>query len=660
MTFKEKSLQVRLSNGQIVLKPIILPTITLQADASAIPNELVTKLRTNMPTKIGGIDIVRSSMRATHIPVRDKRIDMAGVVKIEKWWKTNGFDCRWRGKLIGGYLRCERREWKGRLFEKTLQWNGSIVFDLEEKVPQTPADKLIYSSANNNIEEKTKTVVLDAKGTVKKISNDLESFFIDLLGWFSSAFNGSFDNWNVSSKLGFNSEVSPEVVDSREELYPQEKSFVYYEKEGFVRREGGRGLWQIFVDTLKFDEKVSGFERDKAGRILMNLAYTMDNRAFNKKLSDNNGGKGFDPFTKPFFCAGDKIRKRVEEYVEKIAGQLEAVTPPETFLGTREELARRAQELFGNSDGASYLIRRGYVRPIGKGRYSGTVPKVDVLRTRPGPILAWDSVDTFSSYFDLGLRERRCLVELANARRGSLERIYPFDDFEICLQGRSITLIQKQILTEIRRRISPQDLFEVSVFRPPVRNAKYRGWYYCYRNTRLCAGKDNIYWWQLPSKYGSRGNRHGGLDLIGDDYLGSTKIYAIANGRLSFSAKDKFGWGNALVLPFRIGGVEHFAIYAHLPDDSRYKHNQRVTGGQSMGTTGCTGNSGDGRGNCNTYCEWAGQKRTDEHLHFEVVKLTNGKFEKLDPVSILNLKIHFKNRRFRAPCKRGDRRIARG
>jgi murein DD-endopeptidase MepM/ murein hydrolase activator NlpD len=148
-------------------------------------------------------------------------------------------------------------------------------------------------------------------------------------------------------------------------------------------------------------------------------------------------------------------------------------------------------------------------------------------------------------------------------------------------------------------------------------------------------------WWQKPGEFNDKSARHRGIDI--HDLAGENEmvpLVAVANGTLKFDNSDAAGWGNTLILRFQKGGKSFLAVYAHLPDSAKAFDGQLVQTGDSLGYAGCSGNAGDGKGNCNTYCVVKGSKRSDVHLHFETIEVaTDGNLKQVDPSKLLGFEI---------------------
>ena len=143
-----------------------------------------------------------------------------------------------------------------------------------------------------------------------------------------------------------------------------------------------------------------------------------------------------------------------------------------------------------------------------------------------------------------------------------------------------------------------------------IRAYLYRG----YAEVREVTASD---WFDYPvgapnAKGYYRAQKFGGRDLhLGEDWNGvgggnsdyGDRIYAIANGKVSYSDHVRLGWGHVVMIvhPVGIGEEPVEAVYGHLAE-RRVREGQTVKRGQVIGTMG----DADGY--------------YPAHLHFEIRK----------------------------------------
>ncbi|PLX45216.1 MAG: hypothetical protein C0605_01285, partial [Hyphomicrobiales bacterium] len=112
------------------------------------------------------------------------------------------------------------------------------------------------------------------------------------------------------------------------------------------------------------------------------------------------------------------------------------------------------------------------------------------------------------------------------------------------------------------------------------------------------------------------------------------RLIAIADGTIEFRPYSST-WGHHIYLYFKIGGVTHIAVYAHIDKSSSFSGLRTVKKGDIIGTAGCSGNAGN-----NDAC-WRdslchGKVAVQDHLHLEILKIDIGGTidARLDPVSV--------------------------
>ncbi|MGO7969900.1 M23 family metallopeptidase [Rhizobium ruizarguesonis] len=654
--FRQTGIAIPSEEGITFPYKVALPEVTVELDVSSHPKQVEAKLSA-FSGSLPGVD---SAIHINGTRTSGRAIIVSGDVNIQKWISMTGFECTWHSEWWGGYPECRATEWKTKILDQSFDLHvdtkltNNIVFPINPK----PATDEPVSDRNNY--DASIDVGANSIGAVNwHISNDIERFLADALTWLASAISRKdFNNWNLEHELPQLIGNDQVTLDARNLLYPTEKTLIYRDGSQFLGSEGYRGFWQIFVDTLSYNEGQSGYITSGSAPLYrMSLVYTQDNLLFGKRLKENRNKDDTTPLVDPFeytsFCQYPDARKMVTEYIDEIAKKLDKKEEQIPFSGSLQDLRARSISLFGTARIAPVLIGRKFVELGADGLYAGRFPNSAELIEDPSIILPWDTVETLGRYFDITGERLRCLASKVDLKNGSENLLRPYQEFEPC--GSGVTTEQSAAIDEAAQISSMNPLAVFDGFTEPVKNATYRGWYYCYQNPRICSGRNNIYWWQQPSKYNERGGNHKGVDLFGDDGQGTTNIYAATSGTLVFSDRDPNGWGNALLIPFEKDGVSYFAVYAHLPASARNFDGKKVKKGDPIGNTGCSGNSGDGRGSCNTYCLWSGQTRTDEHLHFEIIKKTTAGNETVDPVSFTNITIASDGRSFRVTCENSTR-----
>lgn len=162
-------------------------------------------------------------------------------------------------------------------------------------------------------------------------------------------------------------------------------------------------------------------------------------------------------------------------------------------------------------------------------------------------------------------------------------------------------------------------------------NGEYRGWY---------GTRDKPRWCPQQSKYGARGGDHKGADIFA---LRGTRLVALVDGNLQWNPQGDGGaWGNHVWLNFRHHNNNFTFVYAHL-DSLIGNAPRRVTAGEVICTSGCTGNT--------TYCGVENQcGGREDHVHLELF----GPSGRMDPIAALgwNLRYADDTRCLYPNCKR--------
>lgn len=651
VSFSEEVVYFPSDDGVLIATEVMLPRLSLQVDASDHPEIIYSKVR-DLAGKINGLD-VKVSLSGSN--ANDLALELNGDIALEKWISMDGIECHWKSEWWGGYLECGRTEWRTRLFRHSFPWTSkSKVQEYVRDIDNSPSRNLAASRQNY---DHVKDAQVSTIGSADlHISNDLERVAADAILWFASALRGDFDNFNINLPNGNVEDKYP--LDIRQLIYPDEEGFVYRDNWRLIGREGYRGFWQIFVDTLHFSGAQSGYVKN-GDRYLLNLTYAQDNISFNRRLKNNNTDSDqplVDPFGKRIFCSSSKTREKVSKYVDGLVARLEGRDGAQRFSGNQQDFHRELKRKYGTTRAQKVLTGEGWVVKEGE-QFSGMLPSSNEIWFSKKLTFPWDTLETYARFFDLQPHEKSCIVGTLRGGGRNQNQLRPFDYFPNCISATSESKpnVRDEILRDVDRRrgaLEPLNEVQADGFAPPISNATYRGFYYCYLNPRMCSGRDQIIWWQEASKYHARDGKHGGVDLIGDDFLGSTNIFAVVDGVVHFSNRDRLGWGNALIQDFQISGVTYYAVYAHLPDSARQLNGRKVKKGESLGVTACTGNAGDGNGNCNVYCHSNGMNRTDEHLHFEVLRKGEAKNESVDPTSIIKFSIASDGQKTRYICEK--------
>jgi hypothetical protein len=640
MSFEPMQVQVISPAGFKFTNDVFLPSISMRLDASKILDQSLEGARAaaeQIPSSAGSV----SSVYIRNWNVVGRELIVNGSVDIEKWASMDGWGCDGHDFQI----TCGPKTWKIKLWEHTFDWSNTLALETymrpaEEVSSNKPSPTLLSSVMRPDFR-------IQGEGKVDAhISNDIKRFFAD----FATALS-TFKTLHLEHLISGDIIKNEKTFDTRATFYQDEADTLYRIRGGVYSKKGSRGLWSIFSDTLEVNIQKSQFQR--ADKLQLLLVLTQDNLKFGTLLKSSDDRNAVDWFSQRDYCSNQEfIRGEMTKYLRRIADKIGKEPTPVVFTGSWSELKSQSYDYIGNPDAATFLLSQKTVNKLSDGTYHGILPSVDALGRGAMFVRAWDNIDTIASFYSADTYERKCLHKLAKKKHGNVNLIYPMDDVGVCLpvsvkvNARQSAIADKSLLNSININALAETLVPAS----PVDRPIYRGWYYCYRNTTMCAGKDNVMWWQDASRFNARAGRHLGIDIFGDDRLGGSDIYAVASGVLSYSANDLSNWGHAVTLPFTRNGETLLAVYAHLPPSAKELHGRAIKQGALFGVTGCSGNSGDGAGKCNTYCTYAGSPRTDEHLHFEVLKKTTTGWEKVNPLLYIPLVVENSSQRFIARC----------
>ena len=410
-----------------------------------------------------------------------------------------------------------------------------------------------------------------------------------------------------------------------------------------------RWLWQSFVAGLVLSDPETQFLID-AGRRKFISTFKLDYERYITQLNVL-GFQGwrptvFEPLLQRNFCLPGS-RDLFVDFLKRIKEGFEKKEPGSKgeVITSRATSLRQTLESHYKFWGAEEYLRSEKL--IKRGTSAGEVvvdaPPLSQMIAQPG------TTPIFGNLWSLGKEqwwtraEARCAARLARARSGTPRRIYPLQSFQSCLSNDSFSAEQWKAINDVisKNGVDYQIAPSQTYAGPISGGSEYQGWKYCYRNPSVCMGPQRIMWWQKPSKFDDKTPRHKGIDI--HDLVGENEtipLVAVANGTVKFDNSDAAGWGNTLILPFQKEGKSFLAVYAHLPEAAKALDGRLVQTGESLGYAGCSGNAGDGKGNCNTYCVVKGANRSDVHLHFEIIEIgIDGNLKQVDPSKLLGFEI---------------------
>lgn len=370
----------------------------------------------------------------------------------------------------------------------------------------------------------------------------------------------------------------------------------------------------------------------------VSMTYEIDSAKLLDRIYEESGT--YDPLTPLNFCEAtkdnlvDELRQVLEEHDKSV----EVTNPDDT-----EELEAAGMELFRK--GGMEFALESYLESKGTSSAS-IVSRQDVLQFLEDTPVArnYSNLSEMAEYFELTEDEHKCAISKVRGMTGSADLIYPGHNISDCLANEvEISEAKQKAVAEIDQVLDESGYWESFATAsttpvPPIANAQYRGWYYCYRQRTLCGttARNVIRWQPDMSQFNARpGGRHNGIDVFDSKHAGGdSSLVAVARAQVFY--RNVKGWGHTIFLPFKIGGDSFYAVYAHLDSGARNLDGKIFSQGQKLFSTGCTGNAGDGKGNCNNYCKVGDAFRTDEHLHFEILHRNASPVNKpVDPTKII-------------------------
>jgi murein DD-endopeptidase MepM/ murein hydrolase activator NlpD len=645
-SFNPTTLQIPNEGGTNVSKDVILPSLRLRIDASGIGSRILNRVR----SMAAGVSEVSFGLNSVQAAFPEAIVKGSMTIAHSIWipWVK----CDW---VYVTYV-CYPSQ-KEITIEKSFDWHSNSRIEQVIGHPEVAQPAPGHPVVSRQSFAEVKNAQISSNGTVDThISNDLERFFYDVVTWFAGAFEGKFDHWNLEHEMP-NLEGSQRTpLDGRSSLYPKQQTLIYRDNSKLVGKEGYRGLWQVFVDTLEFDNSASGFT--SSGGVVLDISYKQDNITFAKRLAENRDPADTsvipDPFYRPIFCGGtSRSRARIEEYLDELVSRLDGESDNTAFSGNSSDLRRVSRALYGTTRAVKFLLSVGLVNRVGFDSYAGTLPSAEAIWSNYAVVLPWQNAEAYVRYFGGGRQAQRCIERLSLRRHGSTKILVPFDDLSPCAAS-PVSAEQEKILKGIddQRTTAGETNAIAGNFFAPVKNSAFAGWYYCSVNSAICDGSDNLIWSQKISSYGSRGSTHNAIEIVeGGDYVSSTNLFAIADGKLWFAKSDTLDWGNALILPFELGADNYYAIYGNLPSSASQYDRTFVSKGDPLGSTGCSGSSDIGQAQCSSSCLWSGEYRTAEHLHFVMIKREGTAYVLVDPVVLLGLNVSDDGHEFDIRCE---------
>lgn len=656
LTFSERTISRTGEDGTVFTNDVIIPSLRLRAPVTGIIEKAKREARQEILEKkpkdidIRGIEFGNPVINSQRV------ITLPGSFVAEKWWKMDGFCCRW--------FSCRRCEWKTRVFERTVKFtavlgNTAIASTVVPSVPAAASEP--HSSTGS--QHTAASLVLSASGQTKDDRNDLEKVW-DAVGGFLEAvgtiFNGH-DNLQLKDflqetySLDDQSIEAPNVANRRLDAYGYDTNLVSTKR---VRTYESRDAWEAFNAGLFFSTDRTGFFAEPSGNQIL-MIYDFDYDRYSEVLNSSalayrassskskkrsagaslqSGGFVFDILDKSL-CG--LTRKSFEDYIESLGKKFEGEDDRSEQIqaSSRIDLTDKLREKYvvGGAEELFRSMKRTGQTNAAERKLVVSAPSATSLMHDRWTVPAQGSLWAISKQNDWSPSEYKCAERIARKRSGSASRIYPLQSFAECANLTSEQIHLERLFGLIEEKYGAEVFTPFRVSGAPISgDVFYRGWYYCYKNPSICAGAQRVTWWTDPSMYGARGGSHNGLDLMHGAPNESIPLIAAVDGQIIYNNADPNGWGHALIIPFEKDTEKYMAVYAHLPPSAKAMDGKKVKVGDSLGFAGCSGNAGDGNGKCNNYCSVSSASRaSDIHLHFGVLKKSPTGASPVDPLSIL-------------------------
>ncbi|WP_421693941.1 M23 family metallopeptidase [Aestuariivirga sp.] len=630
-------------DGNTFQTKVVLPSLDLISDISSFVDAKLQNMESAIREEVDKNKLSFAGWRVQTVTPQGADLLIQGEITVRKYAKFDWMCCHW--------FSCHRCRKEVRLFQRTVPFTASVSRSIQlvptriySKVLQEVGDrmKIVTSPADYPVR-----LELSATGSSRGDTSALEDLYDFVAGFFEfvkARLFGGKPKWQMKDWI---SQTFSESFDGPNPYVFQQKlyTFAHIQQSGAStpRPISQRWFWQSFVAGMKLDYGRTAFSSVNGRNKFISAFYTdyQEYAKYLNRLGFGESGVVVDYLNYKNFCALGG-RKVLEDFMESLKRDFEgkSVGPSEAVI-PKGHLTQGIRDYFG-AWGLDEFIKSSHRVVRSSNGKSWSVSFPDLASISSSRILTPINGNLWSMDAEQGWsrEERDCINILVLKRSGSLNKIYPAQDFSECLESPGgLSADQEKALDVVGADTGAFSAASGTVFGPPiVGGSNYRGWYYCYTTSSLCAGRQRIIWTQRESLFGARGGRHGGVDIFdsnGDDE--NIPISAISDGKLIYNNLDPTEWGNALILPFRKDNKNYYAVYAHLPSSSKSLDGKQVKLGDNIGIAGCTGNAGDGKGNCNNYCLVNGGGRSDIHLHFETIEIgDDGKRKKVDPTTILN------------------------
>lgn len=640
MSFSEATYSTILPNGEKVSADILLPRIQLTASVEPLLERVRTLIRQDVTSKFpSDLDVSAPTFESPAISAR--KITVPGRFKVEKWWKTDGFCCHnWE---------CRRCEWKTRVWERTVNFEARLFNAPKQRPDAVSTDGkkpagVVSDASRSELRMKGEFASINDRSDLEKLWDGIAQIVEGFGKTFGSDWTLQFNDF-----LGQRMDLEGNTVEPNQLLSrPLEENggdpFLIARIK--MRPYETRDVWESFNESIYFSEEKTGFSTSSDGGTLQ-FDYKFDYDKYSRMLRESSVAKRLSAQRRKgrgvVFDILDKslcniTRAEFESYMDRFSRKLSGEEPKAKEIAFDPRTFRSVTfSHYGLVGSHEYF--RGQLRGLKKGDRL-TLPSALDIGSRPGVMPAQGTLDQLAREQGWTASEVKCAKRKARKRSGSEDLTFPFQSFEECLDARWKNDFFDRLSHQIEKEFGANIFGEATAVVPPLRDpAHLRGWYYCYQNLSICAGKNRVTWWTEPSKFKARGGKHLGVDLIHGKPTESISIQAVVDGQLIYNNLNPTGWGHALIIPFSRGGKQYMAVYAHLPSTAKSLDARKVKAGDSLGLAGCSGNAGDGFGRCNSYCDVGTSRASDIHLHFQLLEKKSNTTEAVDPATVIPLNL---------------------
>ena len=608
---------------------LIIPSVKIISDFQQRLDEAKSDIISAISQKISG-SITLSGFSFSSPAITGRNLDLPADFSVKKDASMTGFCC--------SGIECKSCLWTTTLWERKVKYNVTFNHSIIAAQNTISSGEMGTSTM---AAETAASLSLKATGHINNDLNTPEGVWDIVAGLYeaiASIFNGH-DQIQFSDYLGMNFTGGSYSLGAQQLFSDNLERHAYSQellRAKLLRSYDAGTDWQLFNSAMVLNGTDSAFIA--VNPVMHVTQYTLNISQYLKSLGTKSLTANLLDWR--IFC--DRTRASLQnDYLPSLARKIAGddkksnMIQPTSYRGLKESLA----QAYGAGGTEEFYRRQVKLHGLGaQAKIFSLVPK-ELLKNIRGVIPAGGSLWTTAREQSWSRKEATCSYTLALKRTGTVNKVYPLQDFRTCMDSEERGYAQ-DIWDLVDRKLGTRDYNAVTQLVSPVAGAtSYRGWYYCSRNPSVCSGDNRVMWATELSRFGARGNIHKGVDLMSPSKGENINLEAVANGQLIYHNTNPHGWGNALLLPFSYNSKRYIAVYAHLPETAKKLDGVKVIAAQNIGSAGCTGNAGNGLGKCNNYCSVGAFKASDIHLHFELLKDENGLKIGVDPQSVINFAI---------------------